>query len=265
MDLTHGSVNFGTLVALGFASCAEHSRVLPEHRLWAPDVDELASASDHETPQEIELILMQTSPRNTVVAATVVLSSIGFAQDARAAGVGENKAGPFMGNVKIGPAVGLDDDFGGRGVRGGPDPLRYYRGTQFALELELAYAVDAKENAYIGFNPQFHVSDYFAVINLTGTFQYDIQIIENKLKGFYLYPKVNAGVGIVPNDADFQGRGFCSGCDADVYFDLQLVFGAKFNIWENFHVLAEPLNFPLYIGEQFGAQYRFFVGCGFDL
>ncbi len=187
--------------------------------------------------------------------------------EARAAEVGENKAGPLMGNVKIGPAIGLDDDFGGRGFGGpGPGPRGFgFRATQFALELEIAYAVDRGENAYIGFNPQFQVSDYFAVINLTGTFQYDIQIVENKVKGLYLYPKVNAGVGIVPNGyGSFSGRGFCSDCDAAVYFDLQLEFGAKFNIWKNFHVLAEPLSFPLYIGEQFGAQYRFFVGCGFD-
>ncbi len=217
------------------------------------------------TPLEIELNLNLATPKVSFVAAALTFSSVAFAPDAFAAGVGENKAGPLMGNVKIGPAVGLDDDFGGRGSFG-DFRGRYYRGTQFALELEIAYAVDSKERAYIGFNPQFQVSDYFAVINLTGTFQYDIQIIEDKVKGLYLYPKVNAGVGIVPNDYGyFQGRGFCSSCDAGVYFDLQLVFGAKFNIWENFHVLAEPLNFPLYIGEQFGAQYRFFVGCGFDI
>lgn len=181
--------------------------------------------------------------------------------------VGENKAGPFMGNIKIGPAVGLDDDFGGRGFYRGPGrgPL-YGRATQFATELEIAYAVDRGNNAYIGFNPQFQVSDYFAVINLTATFQYDIQIVEDKVKGLYLYPKINAGVGIVPNGyGAFSGRGFCSGCDAAVFFDLQLEFGAKFNIYENFHVLAEPLSFPLYIGEQFGAQYRFWFGCGFDV
>ncbi len=185
------------------------------------------------------------------------LASLAHAQ------VGENKAGPLMGNVKIGPAVGLDDDFGGRGFRRGRD--FYYRGTQFVAELEIAYAVDSGQNAYIGFNPQFQVSDYFAVINLTGTFQYDIQIVENKVKGLYIYPKVNAGVGIVPNGyGDFRGKSFCSGCDAGVYFDLQLEVGAKFNIYKNFHVLAEPLSFPLYIGEQFGAQYRFLIGCGFD-
>jgi hypothetical protein len=33
----------------------------------------------------------------------------------------------------------------------------------------------------------------------------------------------------------------------------------------SFHVLAEPLSFPLYVGEQLGAQYRFFIGCGFDV
>mgnify|MGYP000962735160 CR=1 FL=1 len=182
---------------------------------------------------------MSHGPLPRLVASSAVALAIGaFSADAFAQRVGENKAGPFMGNIKIGPAV----------------------------ELEVAYAVDRGNNAYIGFNPQFQVSDYFAVINLTGTFQYDIQIIENKVKGLYLYPKVNVGVGIVPQGYGyFNGRGFCSGCDAAVFFDLQLEFGAKFNIYENFHVLAEPISFPLYIGEQFGAQYRFWLGCGFDI
>mgnify|MGYP000228434109 CR=1 FL=1 len=202
--------------------------------------------------------------RRLVVAIATLASTLTLLAADASAEVGQNKAGPLMGNVKIGPAVGLDDDFGGRGFDGRRG--RGYRGTQFALELELAYAVDRGENAYIGFNPQFQVSDYFSVINLTATFQYDIQIIENKVKGLYLYPKINAGVGIVPNGyGSFQGNGFCSGCDAGVYFDLQLEFGAKFNIWKNFHVLAEPLSFPLYIGQQFGAQYRFWLGCGFDV
>jgi len=201
-----------------------------------------------------------------LTAATLAASALLLlANDASAAPVGEDKAGPLMGNIKIGPAVGLDDDFGG--VRGGCGG-RFgcgYRHTQFALELEIAYAVDRGENAYIGFNPQFQVSDYFATINLTGTFQYDIQIAKKAVDGLYIYPKVNAGVGIVPNGfGSCLGR-FCDGREADVYFTLQPEFGAKFNINKNFHVLAEPLSFPMYIGERFGAQYRFFIGCGFDV
>lgn len=210
-------------------------------------------------------LLTMTKRLGRSLVATASAGLLVVVADARA-DVGENKAGPLMGNVKIGPAVGLDDDFGGRGFGGPGRGLGWGRSTQFATELEIAYAVDSGQNAYIGFNPQFQVSDYFAVINLTGTFQYDIQIIENKVRGLYLYPKVNAGIGIIPNGYGyFRGRGFCSGCEAGVFFDLQLEFGAKFNIWKNFHVLAEPLSFPLYIGERFGAQYRFWFGCGFDV
>ena len=197
------------------------------------------------------------------VAASTLALSFGFAHVAEAK-VGEKKAGPLMGNFKLAPAVSFGQ--GGYGF------------TQFALQLEIAYAVDKKNAAYIGFNPQFQFA-WTTIINLTGTFQYDIEL---PVEGLYLYPKINAGLAIFPvggygynggyNGAycyDNRGRryycGGGGGGSASVAFALQPEFGVKYNIKKNFHVLGEPLSFPIYIGSNTFAQWRFWLGVGFDL
>ncbi len=172
---------------------------------------------------------------------TALALVMGFAHEAQAK-VGEKKAGPLMGNFKLAPAV----SFGDVG----------YIDTQFAMELEIAYAVDRKNNAYIGFNPQFQFAR-FTNINLTGTFQYDIEL---PVEGLYLYPKINAGIAIFPAaNYSYYGR------STQVAFALQPEFGVKYNIMKNFHVLGEPLSFPIYIASHTFAQWRFWFGCGFDV
>ena len=193
------------------------------------------------------------------LASVVTFSSAG---DAQAGEIGQKKAGPLMGNIKLAPATDLGlTDYGFYYNCGG----RYWgcgsRRTQFAAQFEIAYAIDG-EDAYLGFNPQFQVNDLFALINLTGTFQYDIAI--KKVTGLNIYPKISAGLGIIPNN----NFGFCSDCrrdGTDVMGTIQPEVGVKYNLFKKFHVLGEPLSFPLYFGEAFGAQYRFWLGCGFDL
>ena len=199
-----------------------------------------------------------------VVAALFLVGAFAFARDARAA-VGEDKAGPLMGNFKLGPALYIGGDgfygggFGACGRFGG----FCGQDTQFALQLEIAYAVDHGNNAYIGFNPQFQFG-FGTIVNLTGTFQYDIQIAESKVKGLYIYPKINVGLGIFPGGGYYCGFGnFCN--STSVAFDLQPEVGVKFNIFKNFHVLGEPLSFPIYISSHTFAQWRFWLGCGFDV
>jgi len=178
------------------------------------------------------------------------------------AAVGEEKAGPLMGNFKLGPAISFGHNFGGIGGCGrfgcfGPD------NAQFAMELEIAYAVDRDKRAYIGFNPQFQFG-FGTIINLTGTFQYDISIAPSKIKGLYIYPKINLGVAVYPNSSYYCGFGGCTN-RASAAFTLQPEVGVKFNIFKNFHVLGEPLSFPIYIGDFTFAQWRFWLGCGFDV
>jgi hypothetical protein len=194
------------------------------------------------------------------VALALLFGLVAYAPDAKA--VGEDKAGPLMGNFKLGPAVSFGNNFGFTGCgRFGCG----FNATQFAMELEIAYAVDHKQAAYIGFNPQFEFG-WGTIINLTATFQYDIQIVPNKVKGLYIYPKINAGVAIYPNTFGYRicGFGTC-GSGAAAAFALQPEVGVKFNIWKNFHVLGEPLSFPIYIGDFTFAQWRFWLGCGVDV
>ncbi len=194
--------------------------------------------------------MRKTNSLKTVTAVLAGALAFTAATSTAEAKVGEEKAGPLMGNFKLAPAVG----FGGRG----------YYGTQFALQLEIAYAVDSDNNAYLGFNPQFQFGGYGdTIINLTGTFQYDIAI--KAVTGLYLYPKINLGIAIFPNNS-YCGRFGCGrGGGAEVAFALQPEFGVKYNIFKNFHVLGEPLSFPIYIGNFTFAQWRFWFGCGFDL
>lgn len=192
----------------------------------------------------------RTAGLRTILATLAAIGCfVGYAGAAEAK-VGEKKAGPLMGNFKLAPAVG----FGGGG----------YFGTQFAMELEIAYAVDSDDAAYIGFNPQFQFDGFGAIINLTGTFQYDIAI--KSVEGLYLYPKINLGLAIFTSSYyGGCGRRGCRGSSADVAFTLQPEFGVKYNLFKNFHVLGEPLSFPIYIANGAFAQWRFWFGCGFDV
>ncbi len=173
--------------------------------------------------------------------AVAVSAAALIAVPSEALAVGEEKAGPFMGNLKIGPAIRLDDF-----------------PTQFAMELEIAGALDRDNNAYLGFNPQFQFADHYHIINLTATFQYDIEL---PVKALYLYPKINAGLAIY--GITYRG-------DPGLAFTLQPEFGIKYQLVKNAHIGAEPISIPLYIGGNrfgggFDAQYRLFFYGGFDI
>lgn len=174
-----------------------------------------------------------TGSRVAVAAVIAIGAFLGSTGEAQAV----EKKGPIMLNMKIGPAIKLDDI-----------------PTQFALEVEGAYAFDRAKNAYIGFNPQFQFSDPIITINLPLTFQYDIEL---PVEGLYLYPKINAGVAI------HTGSG-----DAAAAFALQPEFGIKYQIVDIAHVGFEPFSLPFYLGQKgngFDIQYRLFFYGGLDL
>ncbi len=177
--------------------------------------------------------LLRVGLAMAVSSATLAVSSSAFA-------LGEAKAGPFMGNLKVGPAIRLDEI-----------------PTQFAMEVELAGALDRGNDAYLGFNPQFQFADGFTVINLTATFQYDIEL---PVKALYLYPKINAGLAILAVESRDPGLGFA----------LQPEFCIKYQLVEHAHIGAEPISIPLYLGNNryvgaIDAQYRLFFYGGFDI
>lgn len=154
--------------------------------------------------------------------------------EARAAGA--DKAGRVMINVKIGPAIALEND----------------ARTQFALSPEFAVALDRKYNAYLGLGPQFQFGDYFTLINIPLFFEYDIEL---PVKGLFLYPKVNAGLSYWAYTWHYSERAF---------FMLEPVFGVKYQFHKNVHVGGEPIGIPLYLGKVFAAQYHLFAYVGFD-
>ena len=153
--------------------------------------------------------------------------------EARAAGA--DKAGRVMINVKIGPAINIDDTR-----------------TQFALSPEFAVALDRKYNAYLGLGPQFQFGDYFTLINIPLFFEYDIEL---PVKGLFLYPKVNAGLSYWANTWRYSEKAF---------FMLEPAFGVKYQFHKNVHVGGEPIGIPIYLGRIVAVQYHLFAYIGFD-
>ena len=167
--------------------------------------------------------------------------------------LGEEKAGPFMANLKVGPAIGIDSP---PGV------------TQFAIELEAGIALDHEKNAYLTFTPQVELGSFcggfgglgcggrgsVSTIILPLGFQYDIEL---PVKHLFLYPKIDLGLGL-----------FTGGGSAAASFVLQPAFGIKYQLLKHFHFGGEPFSLPLFIGNSgdgFGAQYQIYVYAGVDL
>ena len=141
-------------------------------------------------------------------------------------------AGRVSGTLKIGPAVNIDDTE-----------------HQFSLSPEFAVALDKDYNAYLGVAGQFQFGDFFTTIAIPLFFQYDIEL---PVDGLFIFPKVNAGVWFVTRYDEAA-------------FMLEPVLGIKYQAHKNFHVGAEPLGFPMYMGNGFAAQYHFYAFGGFDI
>lgn len=143
----------------------------------------------------------------------------------------EEKAGPFMANLKIGAAIKADDF-----------------SSQFALSPEFGIALDRDKNFYLGVNPEFQFGDNFTLLNFPVFAQYDIEL---PVEGLYLYPKVSAGLAYaVQGDIAF--------------FKLEPMFGVKYQVSKNFHVGGEPIGVAIYLGRIVGVQIHLYASAGLD-
>jgi len=148
----------------------------------------------------------------------------------------QEKAGPMMLNMKLGPAIGVS----------GP------ASTQFALEFEFGYAI--APNAYFLFPLGFQFGGGATAILVPIGFQYDIAF--PGVKNFYLYPRISIGyVGVFGGGASAHG------------FLLEPGFGIKYVLKGRFNFGFEPFRLPIGIGFDSGTsiQYslKFYAGFNF--
>lgn len=176
--------------------------------------------------------------RTKLMATAGALAALALALPSEAlAKGGADKAGRVMINIKVGPAIAIDDTR-----------------TQFSVSPEFAVALDKDYNAYLGLGPQFQFGDYFTLINIPLFFEYDIEL---PVKGLYLYPKIGAGLS-------YWANSYFRRSDEHAYFMLEPAFGVKYQFHKNVHVGGEPIAIPMYMGNIFAAQYHFFAYIGFD-
>jgi hypothetical protein len=169
----------------------------------------------------------------------IVGTLVGSASQAHAleslSGLGDEKAGPLTTSAKLGAAFELDDV-----------------PTQFATELEAAYALDEEDRAYAGFALQVGLSEPLSTIGLTASFQYEFPI--RSVRGLAIVPRANVGVAFL--DPEF---GKTLGA-----LTVQPAIGAKWNLTEELHVGLEPIGLPMYFGSFVGVQLRSLAYAGLD-
>jgi hypothetical protein len=112
--------------------------------------------------------------------AAVLVSSLVWAFPARAnfLSPSEEKAGPFMFNLKLGPAFPIAIAYSGHSATLNTNPL----GTAIA---DFGIAVDSRQRAYILLPIQFIFNGDGAYIMIPVGFQYDFHIWKN----LFLYPR----------------------------------------------------------------------------
>jgi hypothetical protein len=154
----------------------------------------------------------------------------------------QDKAGPWMANLKIGPSIGA-----------------YQAPTQFGLELEIGYALPfvPGRNAYITFPFQFGFSGGVTMIAVPFAFQYDIPI--RQVRGLYIYPRFSLGYAALVTSA------FGVTATANAAF-ITPEFGIKYILNGRWNFGFEPFSLPILAGDG-GASifYRllFYAGANF--
>lgn len=155
-----------------------------------------------------------------------------------------DKAGRFMANLKIGPAVLAYPTFSS-GVTL----------VQAALIAEFGFAVTPNRNGYLLFPLGFQLSPGSSLITIPVGFQYDVPL---PVRGLYLTPR-----GIVGYTAAISSGTFCSGssglsCTSTTFVShLGVVIpeiGVKYIIKGRFHVGFDPFSLPIYFGGSDGCN-----------
>lgn len=172
----------------------------------------------------------------------------GISKEAVAQGFRDEKAGRFMFNFKIGPALCLTS----ASNRGASSCGDLHQG---AMVFDLGFAVIP--NLYLIFPFQFQFRDHFVAVLLPFGVQYDIGL---PLKGLYLYPR--ATLGYAPfmvfgniGPIDLSGR-------SDYGFFMP-EFGVKYVINKRWNVGGEPFSLPIFFNrERTVLYYRIFVYGG---
>jgi hypothetical protein len=147
----------------------------------------------------------------------------------------DEKAGRFMGNLKIGPAFLAYPTYGS-GVTL----------AQAALVLEFGYAVTPDRNGYLLFPLNFQMSSFASFISIPIGFQYDIRL---PIRGLYLTPR-----GIIGYTAAISNDSFCNGfgCTATTSVSHLGVFmaeiGVKYVYRGRFNFGFDPFSLPIYFG-----------------
>ncbi len=153
------------------------------------------------------------------------------------------KAGPFMANLKLGPAIGVKD-----------------ANTQFALELDGGLAVTPDNAGYIVFALQFHFGAGSTGVIVPAGFQYDFAL---PVPGLFIYPRLLIGYAAFFTNVTILAVEYSNTSN---FFALIPEFGVKYVLQKRWNFGFEPFSLPIFInGNGTAIFYRlmFYAGANF--
>jgi hypothetical protein len=153
----------------------------------------------------------------------------------------QEKAGPWMANLKLGPSIGVSN-----------------APTQFGLVLEIGYALPVVpgRNFYLTFPFNLGFSGGATMIGVPIAAQYDIPI--RQVRGLYIYPRFNIGY------AAFVISAFGRSATGNYAF-ITPEFGIKYVLNGRWNFGFEPFSLPILAGDGTAVFYRllFYAGANF--
>lgn len=224
----------------------------------------------HREPRTSRSSQAAANPRTRLLARAARPAALGFCGlMAMGAGTAEaqrgGKSGPFMANVKLGASIPVyikDLPSGFSTLDAVP--------AQFAMQLELGFALDRGRSAYLTFPFQFHVGQKSSSIPFLGTFtatfatvivpvafQYDIAI--PAISGLYIYPRATLGYAAVVTSSGSSSNTVSSGIVIPE-FGIKYVFRQRVNF--GFEPFSLPMIFDGRNPNGFRLEYRFLAYGG---